>query len=99
MKVNTLGLKLVTFLAKHQMRATIEVNSEEGKEFIFRFVSRDKFAFDLAGYLYIARYASDYLGSSSPVSGHSKAPAIHTINMRIPANLRPGALRQSFNSI
>jgi two-component sensor histidine kinase len=33
----TLGLKLVTFLAKHQMRAKLEVNSENGTEFIFRF--------------------------------------------------------------
>jgi PAS domain S-box-containing protein len=36
----TLGLKLVNFLAKHQLRASIEVNPEEGAEFRFRF--RDK---------------------------------------------------------
>ncbi len=33
----TLGLKLVNFLAKHQMRAKIEVHSDGGTEFIFRF--------------------------------------------------------------
>jgi len=33
----TLGLKLVNFLAKHQMRAKVEVNSTKGTEFIFRF--------------------------------------------------------------
>ena len=33
----TLGLKLVNFLAKHQMRAEIVVNSNEGTEFVFRF--------------------------------------------------------------
>ena len=33
----TLGLKLVNFLAKHQMRANIEVHSEGGTEFMFRF--------------------------------------------------------------
>ena len=36
-KTKTLGLKLVNFLAKHQMRATIEVNTNNGTEFIFRF--------------------------------------------------------------
>jgi two-component sensor histidine kinase len=36
----TLGLKLVNFLAKHQLRASIEVHPEEGAEFRFRF--RDK---------------------------------------------------------
>ena len=36
----TLGLKLVNFLAKHQLRASIEVNSDDGAEFRFRF--RDK---------------------------------------------------------
>ena len=36
----TLGLKLVNFLAKHQLRASIEVHQEEGAEFRFRF--RDK---------------------------------------------------------
>ena len=33
----SLGLKLVTFLAKHQLRATIEVNTGKGTEFLFRF--------------------------------------------------------------
>ncbi len=33
----TLGLKLVNFLARHQLRATIEVNTDKGTEFIFRF--------------------------------------------------------------
>jgi PAS domain S-box-containing protein len=36
-KMQTLGLKLVNFLAKHQMRAKIEVYSDNGTEFIFRF--------------------------------------------------------------
>lgn len=33
----TLGLKLVNFLARHQMQANIKVNSQDGTEFIFRF--------------------------------------------------------------
>jgi two-component sensor histidine kinase len=36
-KTKTLGLKLVNFLAKHQMRAKIEVQSDNGTEFVFRF--------------------------------------------------------------
>ena len=36
----TLGLKLVNFLAKHQLRASIEARSKDGAEFRFRF--RDK---------------------------------------------------------
>ena len=36
----TLGLKLVNFLAKHQLRASIEVHTNKGSEFRFRF--RDK---------------------------------------------------------
>ena len=36
----TLGLKLVNFLAKHQLRASFEVHSASGAEFRFRF--RDK---------------------------------------------------------
>jgi PAS domain S-box-containing protein len=36
-KTQTLGLKLVNFLAKHQMQAKVEVNSDNGTEFIFRF--------------------------------------------------------------
>jgi PAS domain S-box-containing protein len=33
----TLGLKLVYFLAKHQLRASVEVTGCEGAEFVFRF--------------------------------------------------------------
>jgi PAS domain S-box-containing protein len=36
-KTQTLGLKLVNFLAKHQMRAKTEVRSEKGTEFVFSF--------------------------------------------------------------
>ena len=36
-KTKTLGLKLVNFLARHQMRANVEVKSDNGTEFIFRF--------------------------------------------------------------
>ena len=36
-KTQSLGLKLVNFLAKHQMRANVEVNSTAGTEFVFRF--------------------------------------------------------------
>jgi len=36
-KTKTLGLKLVNFLAKHQIGAEIEVNTTKGTEFIFRF--------------------------------------------------------------
>jgi hypothetical protein len=36
-KTQTLGLKLVNFLAVHQMRAKVEVNTENGTEFVFRF--------------------------------------------------------------
>ena len=36
-KIQSLGLKLVNFLARHQLHATVEVNSESGTEFIFRF--------------------------------------------------------------
>ena len=38
----TLGLKLVHFLAKHQLRAKIEINSEKGTEFVFRFKKSSK---------------------------------------------------------
>jgi two-component sensor histidine kinase len=37
----TLGLKLVNFLAKYQMRAKVEVNTTKGTEFVFRFRQRD----------------------------------------------------------
>jgi PAS domain S-box-containing protein len=33
----TLGLKLVTFLAKHQLRAGVEINTVKGTGFVFRF--------------------------------------------------------------
>jgi two-component sensor histidine kinase len=33
----SLGLKLVTFLAKHQMRAEIEADTSDGTGYIFRF--------------------------------------------------------------
>ncbi len=33
----TLGLKLVNFLAKHQLRTTPEINTSDGTEFVFRF--------------------------------------------------------------
>jgi len=35
-KTKTLGLKLVNFLAKHQMHAKVEVNTANGTEFVFR---------------------------------------------------------------
>jgi two-component sensor histidine kinase len=35
-KTKTLGLKLVNFLAKHQMHAKVEVNTTNGTEFVFR---------------------------------------------------------------
>ncbi|HTY14869.1 MAG TPA: PAS domain S-box protein [Methanoregulaceae archaeon] len=38
----TLGIKLVNFLARHQMRATIEVNSSNGTEFVFIFADAQK---------------------------------------------------------
>ena len=36
-KSQTLGLKLVNFLSRHQLRAVLEVRSTDGAEFIFRF--------------------------------------------------------------
>ncbi|HEX3002199.1 MAG TPA: PAS domain S-box protein, partial [Methanoregula sp.] len=33
----TLGLKLVNFLARYQMRSTVTINSSEGTEFVFEF--------------------------------------------------------------
>jgi two-component sensor histidine kinase/PAS domain-containing protein len=36
-KTKTLGLKLVNFLAHHQMKANVTINSGEGAEFILRF--------------------------------------------------------------
>ena len=35
-KTQSLGLKLVYFLAKHQMRANIELRGDKGAEFVFR---------------------------------------------------------------
>ncbi len=35
-KTRSLGLRLVNFLAMHQVRAKVEVNTEKGTEFIFR---------------------------------------------------------------
>ena len=40
-KTQTLGLKLVNFLVKHQLKAEIEINSADGTEFIFRFRDRN----------------------------------------------------------
>ena len=39
----TMGLKLVNFLANHQLRATVEVNRGKGTEFVFRFNEHDNF--------------------------------------------------------
>jgi PAS domain S-box-containing protein len=36
-KTKTLGLKLVNFLAKHQMGAEVEIRANKGTEFVFRF--------------------------------------------------------------
>jgi len=41
-KTQTLGLKLVNFLAKHQLRAKIEINTDKGTEFVFRFKKSSK---------------------------------------------------------
>jgi PAS domain S-box-containing protein len=41
-KTQSLGLKLVNFLGRHQMRANIEVNSTAGTEFVFRFKEATK---------------------------------------------------------
>jgi PAS domain S-box-containing protein len=41
-KTQTLGLKLVNFLAKHQLRARVEVNAENGTEFTIRFKESSK---------------------------------------------------------
>ncbi len=37
----TLGLKLVTFLACHQLRADIRFNTENGTEFVFKLNNND----------------------------------------------------------
>jgi two-component system, chemotaxis family, CheB/CheR fusion protein len=41
-KATSLGLKLVNFLARHQLRAKIEVNTEKGTEYIFRFSDKTR---------------------------------------------------------
>jgi two-component sensor histidine kinase len=41
-KTQSLGLKLVNFLARHQMRAQIDINSASGTEFVFRFEEKKK---------------------------------------------------------
>jgi PAS domain S-box-containing protein len=41
-ETQTLGLKLVNFLARHQLRAKIEINRDKGTEFIFRFRKSSK---------------------------------------------------------
>ena len=41
-KTQTLGLKLVNFLAKHQLRSKIEINTDKGTEFVFRFKKSPK---------------------------------------------------------
>jgi len=41
-KTQTLGLKLVNFLARHQLRATLEINTDKGTEFVFRFRKSSK---------------------------------------------------------
>lgn len=40
----SLGLKLVNFLARHQLRAEIRVRSEKGTEFIFRMKKTEEYA-------------------------------------------------------
>ncbi len=40
-KTKTLGLKLVNFLARHQLRATIQTKTQNGTEFVFRFREND----------------------------------------------------------
>jgi two-component sensor histidine kinase len=41
-ETQTLGLKLVNFLARHQLRAKIEINTDKGTEFVFRFRKSSK---------------------------------------------------------
>jgi two-component sensor histidine kinase len=38
----SLGLKLVNFLASHQLRAKIEIDTKNGTEFAFRFEERSR---------------------------------------------------------
>ena len=38
----SLGLKLVNFIARHQLRADIEIKTKNGTEFLFRFKERDR---------------------------------------------------------
>jgi two-component sensor histidine kinase len=37
LRAKSLGLKLVTFLARYQMRASVDVNTTKGTEFVLRF--------------------------------------------------------------
>ena len=37
----SLGLKLVNFIARHQLRADLEIRTKNGTEFVFRFKERD----------------------------------------------------------
>jgi PAS domain S-box-containing protein len=41
-KTKSLGLKLVNFLASHQLRAKLEINTQNGTEFVFRFEKRGR---------------------------------------------------------
>jgi PAS domain S-box-containing protein len=38
----SLGLKLVNFIARHQLRADLEIRTKNGTEFVFRFKERDR---------------------------------------------------------
>jgi len=38
----SLGLKLVNFIARHQLRADLEIKTKNGTEFVFRFKERDR---------------------------------------------------------
>ena len=38
----SLGLKLVNFLASHQLRAKLDINTDNGTEFAFRFDERGR---------------------------------------------------------
>jgi PAS domain S-box-containing protein len=40
--IKSLGLKLVHFLARHQLRAKLEINRDNGTEFVFLFKERDR---------------------------------------------------------
>jgi two-component sensor histidine kinase len=40
----SLGLKLVNFLARHQLRAEIEVRTDKGTQFIFHLKNKDEYS-------------------------------------------------------